>query len=273
MKHTVLMVCLFAAVAGGQELLKRGADACNQGDLAAAVGYFQQAVNAEPQSLLARQHLANARLQQFLSTGSASERAALADAARKSLAEVLAREPQNALALWHMASLELGAGKPSEAAAWCRKLAGIEAQNGNAYYTLGVIRWMESFRALGEAKKKGGIPALRRSLLSSVAEGHRLLEKALAIDPEFANALLYDNLLYRIEADLANSTAEAQALLARADDQIKAAVALKDAGKPNLEKPGRLRPDAPPPPAAPAPPPPPPPPLKKQAIARFGNYS
>jgi len=90
---------------------------------------------------------------------------------------------------------------------------------------------------------------------------------------EFANALLYDNLLYRIEADLANSTAEAQALLARADDQIKAAVALKDAGKPNLEKPGRLRPDAPPPPAAPAPPPPPPPPPKKQAIARFGNYS
>jgi len=40
--------------------------------------------------------------------------------------------------------------------------------------------------------------------------------KALAIDPEFANALWYDNLLYRIEADLANSTAEAQALVARA---------------------------------------------------------
>jgi len=43
-----------------------------------------------------------------------------------------------------------------------------------------------------------------------------MLGKALAIDPEFANALLYDTLLYRIEADLASSTAEAQALLVRA---------------------------------------------------------
>jgi hypothetical protein len=39
--------------------------------------------------------------------------------------------------------------------------------------------------------------------------------QALAIDPEFANALLYDTLLCRIEADLASSTAEAQALVAR----------------------------------------------------------
>ncbi len=259
MKNTALMVCWFAAVAVGQALLKNGADAYNQGDLAAAVQYFQQAVKADPGSLLARQHLANASLQQFLSAHAASERATLADAARKALAEVLVREPQNALALWDMASLELSAGKLSEAAAWCRKLAGVDPQNRNVYYTLGVIRWMEAYRVLGEAKAKGRIPAIRQSLSSSVAQGHRVLARALAIDPEFANALLYDSLLYRIEVELAGSPAEARALVTQADERIKAVVALKNAGKLKLEQPAPLRPDAPPPPVAAIPPPPPPP--------------
>jgi hypothetical protein len=131
---------------------------------------------------------------------------------------------------------------------------------------------MESYQAIAAAKKQAGIlpsdpppindavtrEALRSSQLRGIAEGHKFLEKAFAIDPEFGGAFAYDNLLFRLEADLANSPAEAQALNARADDRLKKVRALLETGK-KTETQAYLRPDAPPPATAPVPPPPPPP--------------
>lgn len=263
---------LAAAAASAQEHMEYGAQAFNAGNYAAAVEQFQQAVKASPQSVLARQHLANASVQLFLTTQSPFEREARMRAARQSLADVLARNPKDAVALWHMVAVELDLGNLEEAAAWCNKLTAADPKNRNGYYTLGVIRWMDAYRAIAAAKRKLGISpseapplndaatreSLRASLLKNIAEGHKALEKALAIDSRFGGALAYDNLLYRVEAELAGTAAEAQALLAKADGRLNAARALPS-GVPSREMP-RVRPDQPPAASAPPPPPPPPPP-------------
>jgi len=270
-RGALLILLLFgaAAAANTQESLKNGTTAYNAGNFALAVEQFEQAVKADPQSLLARQHLANARVRRFLSA-SPFDRVALAKAARAAVADVLARSPKDAVALWHMAAMELDTGNLSEAAAWCQKLTAANPKSKNGYYTLGVIQWMESYQAIAAAKKKAGIlpsdpppikdvvtrEVLRSSQLKGIAEGHKFLEKALALDAEFGAALAYDNLLYRVEAELANSPAEAQALNARADDRLKKARALLETGK-KTETQAYLRPDEPPPATAPVPPPPP----------------
>jgi tetratricopeptide (TPR) repeat protein len=260
---------LAAAAASAQEYMEYGAQAYNAGNYAAAVEQFQQAVKADPQSLLARQHLANARVQLFLTTKSPFDREARMKAARQALADVLARNPKDAVALWHMAALELDLGNLEEAATWCKKLTAADPQNRNGYYTLGVIRWMDAYRAISAAKRKLGISpseappindaatreSLRSSLLKDIAEGHRSLEKALEIDSRFGGALAYDNLLYRAEAELAASPAEVQALVAKADSQLNAARALPSGIQ--TQEMTRVRPDQPPPACAPPPPPPP----------------
>jgi tetratricopeptide (TPR) repeat protein len=159
----------------------------------------------------------------------------------------------------------LAKGDFQAAAGYCRQAFEADPKDSSAYYTLGVVRWAQSYRAVSEAKKSAGIGAaeappirdaalrdkLRISIAASLAEGHKSLGQALALEPGFGYALLYQNLLYRLDAEVANSESEAKELLARADDQIKAALALKEQGKWKN-------------PTAPVPPPPPPPPPPKR---------
>ena len=216
MKRVECVLCLVClASAGGQELLKKGAAAYNGGDYAAAVEYFQQAVKADPQSLLAREHLANARAKEFRATRSGDQ------AARSAWNDVLARDPKNALALWGLAVLDLEGGKLEEAAVWSAKLAEADPHNKNAYYLLGVVRWIETYKQLPEARLNSTVRAIA---LSKVTEGERALDKALAIDPAFVDALLYQNLLFRTQAQLAGTAEESQKLLAQADALIRKAV-------------------------------------------------
>jgi hypothetical protein len=245
--------------------LRRGVDAYNAGDLGAAVTFFQQAVREEPASLLALQHLANARLQQTYTAKSNEERENYGGLAEKAFLEVLARDSQDALALWSLTNLEMQIDKPTEAAMFGGRFAAAQPQNKAAWYTLGVIRWMAAYRDIARGKKAAGIAPgeappirdaalrekLRQSTLAGIAEGRRFLEKALALDPRYADALAYDSLLYRSEAELAATPEEAGALLARADERVK--MALEAQGGNRAEPAAPLSPDAPPPMRPPVP--------------------
>jgi hypothetical protein len=131
------------------------------------------------------------------------------------------------------------------AAAACRKAAQANPRSADAFYTLGVVRWSEAFPAVMDAKRAAGIsPAqappigdaqirnhLRQMISPGLAEGHAALAKALTLEPGFGDALLYQNLLYRLDADVATSPKDAAELTARADQAIESAKALKEAGK------------------------------------------
>lgn len=167
----------------------------------------------------------------------------------------------------------LKAGDLKVASTNVEKAIAANPKDRDALYTLGVIRWQATYNALQGMKKAGGLePAARDALRKDVASGHDALGKAIAIDPKFFEAYAYDNLLYRLDADLATDPGEATAYLAKAEDRLAKAKQLRAAGgsapAPNVgaalppPAPGKKTALPPPPPPATSaktlPPPPPP---------------
>ncbi|MEP6714466.1 MAG: hypothetical protein ABJC09_02765, partial [Terriglobia bacterium] len=84
------------------------------------------------------------------------------------------------------------------------------------FYTLGVISWTAFFAADREARINQKMTpeapgplkdakereALKEKYWKSLTDGIEYEKKALAVDPEYENAMSYMNLLYRYRADL-----------------------------------------------------------------------
>ncbi len=147
------------------------------------------------------------------------------------------------------------------ASAIVEKVIAANPANRDALYTLGVIRWQEAYDGVEAARAAGKIDvATRDQLRKCVTSGHDALEKALAIDPTFSDAVAYDSLLFRLEAELAADAAEAKAFLAKAEARLARAKELKTTAGSAA---GHALPLPPPPaPKKAIPPPPPPPPSK-----------
>jgi beta-lactamase regulating signal transducer with metallopeptidase domain len=127
----------------------------------------------------------------------------------------------------------------------------------DALYTLGVIRWKESYEAIGKFPKGGQLDQVaQKRLQKSLTSGHDALAKALAIDPNFVDAILYDSLLFRLDAQLAPDPTRSESFLAKAKERLARAKEIQAAGGSS---------SAPAPRQAAAPPPPPPPPAAKKA--------
>jgi len=193
---------------------------------------------------------------------------------------VLARDPRNRQALRGMIAVAMDTKQFGEAHDWVLKLIELDPKDKTAYYTAGVLDWALVYPEYLRAKQAAGgkieeyfIPdanarkSLRDQYLPRIEDGFRALQIALGLDPQYADAMAYLNLLYRLKAGMAESAGEAAGLIAKADDWVGKALAAKRAQGPG-ERPtlGQLDVDGPPPgPASPdsfvaKPPPPPPPP-------------
>ena len=143
----------------------------------------------------------------------------------------------------------LKAGDLKSASASAEKAVAANPKDRDALYALGVIRWQGAYNALQEMKAAGGPgTAARDAVRRDVASGHDAIGKAIAIDPGFFEAYAYDNLLFRLDAELASDPADAKAFIAKAEERLARAKELRaSGGSASAPRTG-------------APPPPPPPP-------------
>jgi len=86
--------------------------------------------------------------------------------------------------------------------------AAKEPNNPEAFYTIATYYWDEAYRdfKLKEAEKK-----------AFVGKGVEAVDHALQIKPDYMEALVYKNLLLRLQANMEKDTAKQQALLKEAD--------------------------------------------------------
>jgi tetratricopeptide (TPR) repeat protein len=86
--------------------------------------------------------------------------------------------------------------------------AAKEPNNPEAFYTIATYYWDEAYRdfKLKEADKK-----------AFVGKGVEAVDHALQIKPDYMEALVYKNLLLRLQANMEKDTAKQQALLKEAD--------------------------------------------------------
>ena len=234
-----------------RENLNKGVQSFKSAKYNQAVEHFKEAVRLDPDFPTARLYLATAYMSQYIPGADSEENMQNARAAEQEFKTVLEKDPNNALAIESIASLhynqaqggslEQKVRKLDEAAEWYTKLTQVDSNNKTAYYSLGVITWAKWYPRLMEARNKLGMKPedpgpikdkkvkdeLKAQWLDTVNKGIQNLEKALAIDPEYDEAMAYMNLLIRERADLADTPEQYKADIETADNWVQKALDTK----------------------------------------------
>jgi TonB family protein len=135
------------------------------------------------------------------------------------------------------------------------QLTRLATRDPSVFYSLGATDWALSFN------KTNPLSAAERARL--VSEGLQNLDIALALNPEYTDAMTYKNLLLREQASLATDPVQREALLREADVLFNKAIEARrqtaearvSGGTLGLSQPVLIAPGPPPPPPPPSPPP------------------
>jgi len=124
-----------------------------------------------------------------------------------------------------LATVELALNRFDDSAAALRGAADLDRSAPDAQHMFATIAWQHAARDVTD-------PAGR---LSFIREGIALEDRALALKPDYAEALTYKNLLLRLQANLTSDPAEQARLIAEADAVRNRAVEIQ--GQPSVVRP------------------------------------
>jgi tetratricopeptide (TPR) repeat protein len=245
----VVGLALFSA-AGCNKLkardqLNKGVQAYKNTKYEEAIGHFQQAVSMDPGLINARLYLATAYAQQYIPGADTEDNNRLAQQAIDEFSKVLEMNPgrdQKATSLRGIASLYFNMKKLDQAKQYHRKVIELDPNDPEAYYSIGVIDWTETYQPRMEERAKLGLKPeeplkdkkvcemLRQKNLDVIQDGITNLGKALDLRPDYDDAMAYMNLMYRERADVQCDDPEARtADLKTADDWVDKTMATKKA--------------------------------------------
>ncbi|HXK02832.1 MAG TPA: tetratricopeptide repeat protein [Verrucomicrobiae bacterium] len=224
-----------------RDQLNKGVQAFTNAQYPEAVERFKTACELDPGFAAARLYLATAYMQQYIPGADSPENNMMAQAALDNFKKVLEQEPKNTLALQSIASLMLNQKKWDEAQQWFDKVTAVDPNNADAYYSQGFIAWSKWYPAYGTARANLGMKQedpgpikdkkvkeeLKAKWAPVIDGGLQALDKCLQINPEYADAMAYENLLIRERADLADSKEDYEKQLKVADGWVDKALDTK----------------------------------------------
>lgn len=240
-----------------RDTLNRGVSAFRNGDYATAIDLFKQAVQIDPDFTTAELYLATAYSQAFVPGNRTREDLAFADKAIESFKRVLTKDPGNATALIGLAGIYQNAGRYPEARETFLAVSKANPRNPVPFYSIGAIDWIMVY------DREKPLPAGQQSAL--IDEGLNNLDSALALNPQYEDAMTYKNLLLREKARLADDQQEKTRLTKLADEWFNRALEVRKSKGPagGAGRPGGPNSTG----FTPLPPPPPPPPPQTTATA------
>lgn len=215
--------------------LNKGVREYKSAKYAEAVKHFQTSIELDPNFSTSRLYLATAYMSQWIPGADSEENNKMAKLAEDNFKMVLEKEPENKLALASIASIYYNQKKMEQAVEWNNKLLKVDPQNKEALYTLGVIAWGKAYPVRGEARAKLNMKPeepgplkdkkvreeVKEKNLALVKDGIANLEKAVAVDPNYDDALAYLNLMHRELADITDSPEEYKKEIAIAEDFVQ----------------------------------------------------
>lgn len=243
---TAAVVAVAALGSGCQKLksrdeLNKGVQAFKNAQYPVAVEHFKTAVELDPAFPTARLYLATAYMQQYIPGADSPDNVNMAKAAYDQFSKVLEQDQKNEVAIASIASLYLNQKKWDDAEQWYRKLVEINPKNADAYYSIGFIAWSKWYPAYGTARANLGMKQedpgpikdkkvkeeLKAKYLPVINGGLQALDKALEINPDYDDAMAYENLLIRERADLMDTADEYKKQVEIADNWVQKALATK----------------------------------------------
>jgi len=154
---------------------------------------------------------------------------------------VLKQDPNNTLAIQSIASLYLYQKKWPEAREWFQRLTAVDPNSTVGYYSLGFIAWSEWYPEYGKARALLGMKIedlgpikdkkvkedLKTRFGPVIDDGLKALDKAVEVDKEYEDAMVYESLLIRERADLADTKEEYEQQIKVADQWMDKSLATK----------------------------------------------
>jgi tetratricopeptide (TPR) repeat protein len=205
--------------------LNKGVRAFREAHYENAVDYFKEAIRLDPELTNAELYLATAYAQQFIPGATSEENGNYAELAIQTFENVLQRDPNNVTAIGGLASIYQNTNQFQKAREFYLKNAQLEPTNPVPFYAVGSVDWIMVFN------KNNPPPPEEQAQL--IEEGLSNLDKALAVNPTYDDAMTYKNLLYREKARLATDEQEKTQLIAQADEWFNKALETR---KKNAEK-------------------------------------
>jgi len=146
-------------------------------------------------------------MQQYIPGAESPENTQMAKAAYDQFMKVLEQDPKNPVAIASVASLYLNQKKWNDAQQWYEKLTAVDPSNADAYYSLVLSPGRGGIPAYGTARANLGMKqedpgpikdkkvkeALKAEYGSVIAGGLQALDKALQINPDYDDAMAYEN--------------------------------------------------------------------------------
>jgi tetratricopeptide (TPR) repeat protein len=244
------LVALAAAGSGcsklkARDLLNKGVANFKNGQYDKAVEDFKEAKDLDPSLLNARLYLATAYASQYIPGAPSDENVTRGTAAINEFKGVLEKDTNNLSAidgigsiLFQMSGQPFNPEKFQESKTYHQKHIELKPNDPEPYYWIGVIDWTLAFRDNAElrtaynkdhinkqVKEGDALPAAVRTAYVAkdgqvVDEGITYLQKAIALKPDYDDAMAYLNLLYRRKADMVESADERASYQKQADDLV-----------------------------------------------------
>ncbi len=255
---TAPLLALLLGSATGCNVLKsrdqvnKGVQAFKNARYEEATEHFQTAIALDPKSENAKLYLATAYSYQVVPNLDTPENLKIAQKALDGFNEVLAKDPNDLTALKQIASIDRNIKKLDEAKEYEKKVIALDPNDPEAYYTIGVVNWMQSYKNAvtilaadgltddgnGNVKKtKPACAKLQAANSSLVDQGLEYLNKAVDINKNYDEAMQYLNLTWRRKADIeCGDDAARKADLAKADDWSQRAMGARKANEAEKEK-------------------------------------
>lgn len=237
--------------------LNKGVNSFKAGQYTAASDAFKEAIDQDPDLPSARLYLATAYMMQYTPGSEAPDNKRNADTAIKEFQTALNSnlEPKNKLiAMQSLASLYWNMKDFPDAESWYKKVIEADPQNKDAYYALGQVQWTKFVTPWRDAIAKQGLkpedpgplkdaapakgkkkgepePDLKAELKAkywqSLTDGIEDEKKALQIDPDYENAMVFMNLLTRYRAILEDTKEQYDADMKTADEWLQKSLETK----------------------------------------------
>ena len=252
-----VLALLLGSVTGCNRLkardqLTKGVQAFKNAQYEEAVNHFQNSIALDPNYEDAKLYLATAYSYQVVPNLDTPENLAIAQKALDGFNAVLAKDPNDLTALKQVASISRNIKHFDIAKEYEKKVIALAPNDAEAYYTVGVVDWMLSYKNAvailaadgltddgnGNVKKtKGACQKLTDQNTDLVAEGLQYLSKAVELNPTYDEAMTYLNLTYRRKADMeCGDDAARKADLAQADDWNNKAMGARKINEKKKEK-------------------------------------
>jgi len=246
-----VVTLLFGATGCNQlksrDQLNKGVQAFKNQKYEEAVNHFQTAINLDPKSEDAKLYLATAYANQVVPNLDSPDNLELANKALAAFQVVLAKDPNDLTALKQIASISRNIKKMDQAKEYERKVIAVDPNDAEAYYTIGVVDWMQAYKSAvailaadgltddgnGNVKKsKGACQKIVEANTAPITEGLEVLQKAVSINPNYEEAMTYLNLMERRKADMeCGDEAARKADIASAEDWTQKSMGARKANE------------------------------------------